>query len=79
MATSVNIKLKDKEGKEEIIKKSFFGSEHLNRVVKSTFTQFFYGNYSRLSKAPFVPFFSDVNCRLTLKIKAPPRHICFPI
>ena len=33
MATTVNITLKDKKGKEEIIKKSFFGSEHLNRWV----------------------------------------------
>jgi hypothetical protein len=31
MATKVSITLKDNEGKEEIIKKSFFGSEHLNR------------------------------------------------
>jgi hypothetical protein len=33
MATKVSITLKDNEGKEEIIKKSFFGSEHLNRWV----------------------------------------------
>jgi hypothetical protein len=33
MATTVSITFKDNEGKEEIIKKSFFGSEHLNRWV----------------------------------------------
>jgi hypothetical protein len=33
VATKVNITLKDNEGKEEIIKKTFFGSEHLNRWV----------------------------------------------
>jgi len=33
MATKVSITLKDNEGKQEIIKKSFFGSEHLNRWV----------------------------------------------
>ena len=33
MARKVSITLKDKEGKEDIIKKSFFGSEHLNRWV----------------------------------------------
>ena len=33
MATKVSITLKDNEGKEEIIKKTFFGSEHLNRWV----------------------------------------------
>ena len=33
MARIVSVTLKDKEGKEDIIKKSFFGSEHLNRWV----------------------------------------------
>ena len=33
MATTVNITLKDNEGKEDIIKRFFFGSEHLNRWV----------------------------------------------
>ena len=33
MATKVNIILKDNEGKEEIIKKYFFGSEHIKRWV----------------------------------------------
>jgi hypothetical protein len=33
MATTVSITFKDNEGKEEIIKKPFFGSEHLKRWV----------------------------------------------
>ena len=33
MATKVSITLKDNEGKEEIIKKYFFGSEHIKRWV----------------------------------------------